>query len=84
MLPRSVAATHLVVHHGTGSSGGIALLKATPLNLGHVTVVDLGVKPSLDGCLAVSNMTADSVACWALAAVPPPVQGVNRHAENLR
>jgi hypothetical protein len=29
-------------------------------------------------------MTADSVAGWALTAVPPPVQGVNRHAEHLR
>src|SRR5215207_2836847 len=49
-----------------------------------LALVDLGVEPGLDGCPAVSNMTADSVAGRALTAVPPPVKGVNRHAEHLR
>jgi hypothetical protein len=36
-FPRGVAVTHLVVHNGTGSTGGIAPLNATPLNVRHIT-----------------------------------------------
>jgi hypothetical protein len=62
-------------------------VQATLLNVRHplsLKAVDSRVKPSLDGCPAVSNVSTDSVACCALTAVPSPVQGVNRHAEHLR
>jgi len=49
----------------------------------RLALVGLGVKPSLDGCPAVSNVTTDSIAGWALTAVPPPVQRVDRHAEHV-
>src|SRR5215212_11169849 len=75
------------MHDRTSSSRRVALAKATPLNVRHplsLRAVDSRVEPSLDGCPAVSNVSTDSVACWALTAVPPPVQGVNGHAEHLR
>ncbi|MCE3276580.1 MAG: hypothetical protein K0R13_2435 [Propionibacteriaceae bacterium] len=46
--------------------------------------VGLGIKPSLNRCPAASNVTTDSISAWTLTAVPPPVQGVNRHPEHLR
>src|SRR4029450_5750836 len=65
MLARRIAVTHLVVHNGSGSSGRVALLKATPLNVRHATSGP-----------PVSNLTTDSVAFRSLTAVPPPNVGL--------
>jgi hypothetical protein len=89
VLPGGIAVTHLVAHDGTGSSGGIALLNATPLNVRHpLSLEPVGsarvIKPSFDRRPAVPNVATDSVACRTLTTVAPPVQGVDRHAQHLR
>jgi hypothetical protein len=38
------------------------------------------LQPSLDGLPAVAHVTTNPVADWAVALVPPAVQGVNRDA----
>jgi len=88
VLPGGIAVTHLVAHDGTGSSGGIALLNATPLNVRHplsLEPVGSGAKAKLrPSPCGTPNVATDSVACRALTTVAPPVQGVDRHAEHLR
>jgi hypothetical protein len=47
---RGFPVTHLLVHNGPGSSRGVALAKATPLNMRHATsgAVRFGVKLDLE------------------------------------
>jgi hypothetical protein len=48
------------------------------------TLVGLLFQPSLNGPSAVSHMTAHPVADWAVALVPPAIQGVNGDAQHFR
>jgi hypothetical protein len=62
------------------SSGGVPLLKATPLNVRHVTSAagQLGCQAKPRGCLAVSDITADSVACRARRRLESAKPGIFR------
>jgi hypothetical protein len=54
MLPRRVAEAQLVVHDRASASGGVALLKATPLDVRHVTsgacLLECQAKPRQSPC----------------------------------
>src|SRR5215218_6598126 len=49
-----------------------------------LALVDVLFQPSLDGLTTVPHVTAHSVANWAVALVPPAVQGVNGNAQHFR
>src|SRR5215211_6773822 len=49
-----------------------------------LALVDVLFQPSLDGLPTVPHVTAHSVADWAVALVPPAVQGVNGDAQHFR
>jgi hypothetical protein len=70
----------------TGSIGVDALGVARGLMLAPrlLALVDLLFQPSLDGLPTVPHVTAHPIADWAVALVPPAVQGVNRNAEHFR
>src|SRR5215216_3493233 len=67
VLPGGIAVTHLLAHDGTGSSGGVALLNATPLNVRHplsLEPVGSGAKAKLRPSPAVPNVATDSGLGW--------------------
>jgi hypothetical protein len=49
-----------------------------------LALVDVLFQPSLDGLSTVPYVTAYSVADWAVALIPPAVQGVNGNAQHFR
>ena len=49
-----------------------------------MALVDLLFQSSLDSLSTVPHVTAHSVADWAVALVPPAVQGVNGNAQHFR
>src|SRR5215212_7434631 len=49
-----------------------------------LALVEVLFQPSLDGLTTVPHVTAHSVADWAVALVPPAVQGVNGNAQHFR
>src|SRR5215217_8492105 len=56
----------------------------TDLAPGLLALVGLLLQPSLNGLTTVPHVTAHSVANWAVALVPPAVQGVNGNAQHFR
>jgi hypothetical protein len=49
-----------------------------------LALVDVLFQPSLDGLPTVPYVTAYSVADWAVALIPPAVQGMNGNAQHFR
>ena len=49
-----------------------------------LALVDVLFQPSLDGLPTVPYVTAHSVADWAVALIPPAVQGVDGYAQHFR
>jgi hypothetical protein len=54
------------------------------LALALLTLVRLLFQPSLNGLPTVPHVTAHPIADWAVALVPPAVQGVNGDAQHFR
>jgi hypothetical protein len=48
-----------------------------------IATICLGLKPRLDRCASIAHVTTDSISHRSFAAVPPPVQGVDRNAQHF-